>query len=238
MNNEIKETIDYFKKYLNIDDLIRFDKILDYITNLQIIEKDHQKLNGQLREENKRLNKGYCELKEKCNNGECDCQNEEYWYMCESNMKLSLEVDRLNNIIKDNEDTIINKKECIEAQNDTITNLQEENEFLKLNNPEMNIRHFDMIKENKRKIGNLRAENKRLKKTIIIMEKYLELIHDLGYDYDGLNYEHDLKGLIDDMVRFASLGRACNTTQEIYVDGKGKSLNILGEELQGEDNDK
>ena len=115
---------------------------------------------------------------------------------------------------------------------DKIKQLQEENEFLKLNNPEMNIRHFDMIKENKRKIGNLRAENKRLKKTIVIMEKYLELIHDLGYDYDGLNYEHDLKGLIDDMVRFASLGRACNTTQEIYVDGKGKSLNILGEELK------
>ena len=25
-----------------------------------------------------RLKKGYCELKEKCNNGECDCAREEY----------------------------------------------------------------------------------------------------------------------------------------------------------------
>ena len=39
MNKDIKETIDYFEKYLNIDDMIRFDKLLDYITNLQQIEK-------------------------------------------------------------------------------------------------------------------------------------------------------------------------------------------------------
>ena len=45
---------------------------------------------------------------------------------------------------------------------DYITNLQEENEFLKLNNPEMNIEHFRIIKENKRKIDNLRKENERL----------------------------------------------------------------------------
>ncbi len=47
-----------------------------------------------------RLKNGYCELKEKCNNGECDCTNEEYDGMAERNMKLSLEVERLNNIIK------------------------------------------------------------------------------------------------------------------------------------------
>lgn len=75
-------------------------------------------------------------------------------------------------------------------------------------------------------------EIKRLKQSIVILENYLELIHDLGYDYDGLKYEYELKGLIDEMVRFASLGRAYNTTEEIYVDGKGKSFNILGEELK------
>lgn len=46
---------------------------------------------------------------------------------------------------------------------DYITNLQQENEFLKLNNPEMNIEHFRIVKENKRKIDNLRKENKELK---------------------------------------------------------------------------
>lgn len=41
--------------------------------------------------------------------------------------------------------------------------LQQENEFLKLNNPEQNMEHFRIIKENKRKIDNLRKENKKLK---------------------------------------------------------------------------
>ena len=54
---------------------------------------------------------------------------------------------------------------------DYITNLQEENEFLKLNNPEMNMEHFRIIKENKRKIDNLRKENHRLKE---LCDKYEE----------------------------------------------------------------
>lgn len=54
----------------------------------------------------------------------------------------------------------------IETLLDYITNLQEENEFLKLNNPEMNIEHFRIVKENKRKIDNLRKENEKLKTTL------------------------------------------------------------------------
>lgn len=65
---------------------------------------------------------------------------------------------------------------------------------------------------------------------IEIMEKYLELIYDLGYDYDGCNDVKSLKGLIDEMCRLASLGRACNVSEPIYVDGKGNKLNILLEE--------
>lgn len=44
--------------------------------------------------------------------------------------------------------------------------LQQENEFLKLNNLEMNIEHFRVVKENKRKIDNLRKENERLNNKI------------------------------------------------------------------------
>lgn len=47
---------------------------------------------------------------------------------------------------------------------DQIEDLQQENEFLKLNNPEMNIEHFRIINENKRKIDNLRKQNKELLK--------------------------------------------------------------------------
>ena len=41
------------------------------------------------------LEKGYCELKEKCNKGECDCTHEEYNNMCEENIKMDLEIKRL-----------------------------------------------------------------------------------------------------------------------------------------------
>lgn len=69
-----------------------------------------------------------------------------------------------------------------------------------------------------------------LNKQIQIMEKYFELITDLGYDYDGFTQEKDLKGLIDQLVHFANLGRVCNITEPIYVNGV-KKYNILYEEI-------
>ena len=54
---------------------------------------------------------------------------------------------------------------------DYITNLQQENEYLKKNNPEQNIEHFRIIKENKRKINNLREENKTLQENNQAMQE-------------------------------------------------------------------
>jgi len=67
---------------------------------------------------------------------------------------------------------------------------------------------------------------------IIIMEKYLELIYDIGFDYDGCGTIEGLKELIDNLVHCASLGRACNTTEPIYTN-MGKHYNILHEEIEG-----
>ena len=64
-----------------------------------------------------RLKNGYCELKVKCNNGECDCTNEEYDGMVEGNMKLSLEVERLNNIIEELEKMFVNDDKLIKEYN-------------------------------------------------------------------------------------------------------------------------
>ena len=80
----------------------------------------------------------------------------------------------------------------------------------------------------------LEKENERLNNIIIIMEKYFELIIDLGFDYDGLNKEDSLKKLIDELCRYASLGRAYNTTEPIYVNAN-KKYNILNEELKDSD---
>lgn len=43
-----------------------------------------------------------------------------------------------------------------------IEQLEKENKFLKLDNPNANIKHFEMLKENKRKIDDLRYQNKQL----------------------------------------------------------------------------
>lgn len=67
-------------------------------------------------------------------------------------------------------------------------------------------------------------------KVIQIMEKYLELIIDLGFDYDGLNTVESLKALIDEIVKYANLGRAYNITEPIFINGK-KKFNILGDEI-------
>lgn len=58
-------------------------------------------------------------------------------------------------------------KEYLEKEN---KELREENLYLKLNNPEQNIEHLRIVKENKRKIDNLRKQNKELKEKINVYE--------------------------------------------------------------------
>ena len=64
----------------------------------------------------------------------------------------------------------------------------------------------------------------------LIMKKYFQMIIDLGYDYDGFNSVESLKGLINELVRLASLGIVCNTTEPIYKNND-KKYNILMEEI-------
>lgn len=73
-----------------------------------------------------------------------------------------------------------------------------------------------------------------LTKIIKIMEKYFELIIDLGFDYDGFERKEDLKNLIDELVKLAKLGRVYNTTEVIFMD-RNKKYNILNQEILGEE---
>jgi len=84
---------------------------------------------------------------------------------------------------------------------DYIKYLQKENEFLKLNNPEMNLEHFRVVKENKRKINNLRKNNKQLKSQLQQKENIIkELEHDFkSYDLEYLRetYQGSLADFIE-----------------------------------------
>lgn len=81
-----------------------------------------------------------------------------------------------------NDDVIVTKiyslEKQIEEKDKEIERLKEENDFLKLNNPEMNIEHFRVVKENKRKIEDLRKELKQAKEIALNDHKYASEMED------------------------------------------------------------
>lgn len=77
----------------------------------------------------------------------------------------------------------------------------------------------------------LQQENKQLQEQITVMKKYLELIIDLSFDYDGCNTVESLKSLIDDLKKYAKLGREGNLTEPIYTTDND-SYNILNQKIR------
>ena len=55
-----------------------------------------------------------------------------------------------------------------------VKQLENENEYLKMSNPEQNMEHFRIVNENKRKIDMLRKENHQLEKEVNKYQKELE----------------------------------------------------------------
>lgn len=86
-------------------------------------------------------------------------------------------------------------------------------------------------------ITNLEQKYEYLKRSKDIMEKYLQLIIDLSYDYDGCKSVDGLKGLIDELNTLAIHGRDEHDFIPIYVNNN-KTFNILGEELKGDNNER
>ena len=77
----------------------------------------------------------------------------------------------------------------------------------------------------------LQQENKQLQKQITVMKEYLGLIIDLSFDYDGCNTVESLKSLIDDLKKYAKLGREGNLTEPIYTNDND-SYNILNQKIR------
>ena len=83
------------------------------------------------------------------------------------------------------------------------------------------------------KIEKLKEENKQLKRDKNIMQKYLQLIADIGYDYDGYNDVENLKALIDELCKYALCGIKLDD-KSIISSSCEKYYNILGEEILGD----
>ena len=80
----------------------------------------------------------------------------------------------------------------------------------------------------------LELENQQLIREIQIKDKYLDLIVVIGYDYDGFNEVESLKGLIDELVRFAKMALDNDDKTSIAIDSNDKKMNILGEIIESE----
>ena len=182
--------------------------LLDYITNLQeenetleTIKDYHINIIDSMEDYKSRVNKAIEYIK-KAQYVEDNMEGEDFY----KNYEYS-KGDLLNILEGDDKDEIGEQDKEIERLNKEKVDLF--NKSVELN---MQIRE---LKE----------------KEITIMKQYFQMIIDLGYDYDGFNNVKDLKGLIDALCKYASLGKECNTTEPIYANSN-KKYNILCEELK------
>lgn len=107
--------------------------------------------------------------------------------------------------------------------------LKEENEFLKLNNPEQNIEHFRIVKENKRKIDSLRKENKKLKEELK-NRPIVDFTFDVYKDLEELeNYKSRFKKANEYMKDFIFEGLLVQEDRKLimYNENLRKFENIL-----------
>ena len=70
---------------------------------------------------------------------------------------------------------------------------------------------------------------------IKIKDAYLQMIIDIGFDYDGYEKAESLKNLIDELCAYAKLALENNDKEAIYIstdqNGKEVESNILMEDL-------
>lgn len=70
---------------------------------------------------------------------------------------------------------------------------------------------------------------------IKIKDKYLEMIIDIGCDYDGYDDTKNLKDIIDELVDLAAKGLKNDDKTPFYVSSNcDKPMNILFEEINNE----
>lgn len=67
-----------------------------------------------------------------------------------------------------------------------------------------------------------------------IKNEYLQLAHDIAFDYDGCNTVKSLKSLIDEIVELINKAYKNDDNSIIYIGGNSKKFNILHKEVENE----
>ena len=75
-------------------------------------------------------------------------------------------------------------------------------------------------------------ERDELRRKIEVKDQYLELITDIGFDYDGCESPNHLKELIDELVGYANKAIDCRTDTVEFTGAGGTKFNILHEEIK------
>lgn len=70
-----------------------------------------------------------------------------------------------------------------------------------------------------------------LERQIAIKNEYLGFILAIAYDYDGFNTVEGLKGLIDELRKYASYALDNNDKVPFYRNTNGNDFNILHEKI-------
>lgn len=84
-------------------------------------------------------------------------------------------------------------------------------------------------------IDQQKQEIEKLTRQIDIMQRYFQLIIDIGYDYDEYRKAENLMELIDELVEYAYEGKIADDHTCHMVDSNGNKYNILGEKIEEED---
>ena len=83
-------------------------------------------------------------------------------------------------------------------------------------------------------IENLIKGYKEQERQLKIKDNYLDLIHGLGFDYDGFNTVESLKALIDELVDYAVKAIAIDDKYAVYESIDDKQFNILYEVIEND----
>ena len=144
------------------------------------------------------------------------------------------DIEEVEKAEKDREIKLL--REAIKKQQKELDKLKNKNKDLlrKLRNRVKQVKKLEKYALYKKEFSRLNKELEKKDREIQIKNNYLDLIWQIGYDYDGLNKVESLKELIDELVDYAIKAKKNDDKSVIYEGNRGKEIinqNILFEKV-------